>query len=344
MIVESRDAADLDDARDRRLLDVRGLTVEFQTSRGWSRAVEDVSFDVRPGETVGLVGESGSGKTVAMQSVLGLMKRANARVSGSAFFEGSDLLPMSERELCRIRGNRVGTIFQQPARSLNPAFKVGEQIAETIRHHRNVSRKVAWRRAVELLDQLSIPNAARRAEEYPHTFSGGMCQRVMIAVALSCDPTLLIADEPTTALDVTVQAAILDLLRDIQEARGIAIVLISHDLGIVSEMCERTFIMYAGQVVEVGPTGRLLSSPRHPYTEGLLRGLPENMLAGRLQSIPGNVPPLGRFPDGCHFEPRCEYASAGRCDASVPPLEIVDDRMVRCIRTSEVVLKGVDAR
>jgi len=327
-----------------RLLDVQGLTVEFRTSAGWSRAVDDVSFDVHPGETVGLVGESGCGKSVTMLSLLGLTRRANARVSGSAVFEGHDLLALSAKELPDIRGNRVGTIFQQPARSLNPAFTVGEQIAETIRHHRQVGRKEAWRRAVALLDDLSIPNAEKRAGEYPHTFSGGMCQRVMIAIALSCDPALLIADEPTTALDVTVQAAILDILRAIQDERGIAIVLVSHDLGIVNEMCDRTNIMYAGQVVEAGDTGELLAQPRHPYTEGLLQGLPENMVGGRLQAIPGNVPPLDELPDGCHFAPRCAYARAGDCDAVVPPLVLDDGRAVRCLRSDELDLVGVGAR
>jgi peptide/nickel transport system ATP-binding protein len=326
------------------VLDVYGLTVEFRMSTGWTRAVDDVSFEVCPGETVGLVGESGCGKTVTMLSLLGLTRRANARVSGSAVFEGNNLLAMADNQLARIRGNRVGTIFQQPSRSLNPAFKVGEQIAETIRHHRHVGRKEAWRRAVQLLDDLAIPKAKERAEEYPHTFSGGMCQRVMIAIALSCDPALLIADEPTTALDVTVQAAILDLLRDIQNARGIAIVLISHDLGVVAQMCDRTNIMYAGQVVESAATAEMLARPRHPYTEGLLRGLPENMVAGRLQPIPGNVPPLDELPAGCRFGPRCAYALDGECDARVPPLALYGERVVRCLRTSELHLQGVVPR
>jgi peptide/nickel transport system ATP-binding protein len=326
------------------LLDVKDLTVELNTEvSGWCKAVDQVNFEVRQGETIGLVGESGCGKTISMLSLLGLT-RGLARVTGSATFEGHDLVRISDRELRRLRGNRIGMIFQQPSRSLNPAFTVGDQIAETIRHHRNVNRKEAWKRAVELLDLLAIPNAVKRANDYPHTFSGGMCQRVMIAIALSCDPALLIADEPTTALDVTVQDSILKLLQRLGLELGVAIILISHDLGIVSRMCERTYIMYAGQVVEAGETVRVLGQPQHPYTEGLLRGLPENAVSGRLRFIPGRVPSLGAFPNGCHFQPRCDYATAGTCDASTPELSGLADRQVRCFRASELLLEGVSVR
>lgn len=327
------------DATDAALLSIGGLIVEFPTALGWRRAVDGLTLDLRQRETLGLVGESGCGKTVSMLSILGLAR--NARVTGTAIFEGTDLLGLAPKDLRAVRGNRIGMIFQQPTRSLNPAFKVGEQIAETIRHHRGYGRKQAWARAVELLDHLAIPNAAKRAHDYPHTFSGGMCQRAAIAIALSCDPVVLIADEPTTALDVTVQARILEKLREIQREMGIAMVLISHDLGVVSEMCDRSIVMYSGRLVESGKTKELLGHPQHPYTEGLLQGLPENVAGGRFRSIPGNVPSLLDVLPGCSFAPRCGYGVAGVCDTRVPEVEVSEGHEVRCVRRAELSLKGV---
>jgi peptide/nickel transport system ATP-binding protein len=325
------------------LLAVQGLSVEFPAGRGWVRVVDDVSFDIAAGEIVGLVGESGSGKTVSAQAILGLTRAQGGRVgSGSVVFDGRDLTKLKERELANVRGDRIGMIFQQPIRSLDPAFSVGDQIAEVVRRHRGVSRRAAWHRAVEMLERVHIDRAAERAGQYPHQFSGGMCQRVMIAMALACEPSLLIADEPTTALDVTVQAIILDMLRDIQADTGIAILFISHDLGVIAEIAERVVVMYAGQVVEAGTAGNVFARLRHPYTEGLLASIP-NVGDERLQSIPGSVPMAGRHPSGCRFHPRCPYFTAGRCDVVEPALELLDaDHAARCLRARELTLRGVE--
>jgi peptide/nickel transport system ATP-binding protein/oligopeptide transport system ATP-binding protein len=314
--------------------------------------VTDVSFSVRAGETVGLVGESGSGKTVTAMAALGLTKSQGGRVThGSVMFEGQELTALPERELSRIRGNRVGMIFQQPIRSLNPAFTVGEHIAETLRRHASMSRKAAWAKAIEMLDRVKIANAAGRASQYPHQFSGGMCQRVMIAMALACDPSLLIADEPTTALDVTVQALVLDLLREIQAETHIAVLFISHDLGVIAEMCERVVVMYAGQAIEAASAESIFVHPRHPYTEGLLGAIPSAVHGRDLVSIPGAVPSPGSWPPGCRFHPRCQYAVAGRCDGDLVPMLAAPNRatslisdsdaVVRCVRASELSLTGV---
>jgi peptide/nickel transport system ATP-binding protein len=325
------------------LLAVTGLSVEFPSERGWVRVVDDVSFEVRAGETVGLVGESGSGKTVSAQAILGLSRAQGGRLAGgSVVFGGRDLTKLKERELAKIRGDRIGMIFQQPMRSLDPAFSVGDQIAEVVRRHRNVSRRAAWRRAVEMLDRVHIDRAAERAGQYPHQFSGGMCQRVMIAMALACEPALLIADEPTTALDVTVQAIVLDMLREIQAETGIAILFISHDLGVIAEISERVVVMYSGQVVEQGDASNVFVRLRHPYTEGLLGSIPK-VGDRRLQSIPGNVPMAGRLPPGCRFHPRCPYAELGRCDVVEPVLERLEDgHAARCVRVHELSLRGVE--
>jgi peptide/nickel transport system ATP-binding protein len=327
----------------RPLLAVQGLSVEFPAGRGWVRVVDDVSFDIAAGETVGLVGESGSGKTVSAQAILGLSRAQGGRVaSGSVLFDGRDLTQLKERELAKIRGDRIGMIFQQPIRSLDPAFSVGDQIAEVVRRHRGVSRRAAWRRAVEMLERVHIDRAAERAGHYPHQFSGGMCQRVMTAMALACEPSLLIADEPTTALDVTVQAIILDMLRDIQADTGIAILFISHDLGVIAEIAERVVVMYAGQVVEAGSAENVFARLRHPYTEGLLASIP-NVGDERLQSIPGSVPMAGRHPSGCRFHPRCPYFAAGRCDVVEPALELLGaGHAARCLRAHELTLRGVE--
>jgi peptide/nickel transport system ATP-binding protein len=323
------------------LLAIADLTVSFPGRTGWANAVEGASFAIEPGQTVGLVGESGSGKTVTSLAVLGLIQGQGGRVTGHAHFEGRDLVGLSERQLADVRGARIGMIFQQAIRSLDPAFTVGEQIAETVRRHRDVSRKEAWQRAVEMLERVRIPRAAERASEYPHTFSGGMCQRVMIAMALSCEPALLIADEPTTALDVTVQSHILDLIREIQHETGIAVLFISHDLGVIAEMADRVVVMYAGQVVEEATIEDVFLRPQHPYTSGLLGAIPAAGQGRRLVDIPGNVPAPGYAPRGCRFHPRCPYVERGRCDTAVPPIDHFDGHDVRCVRAAELQLTGV---
>jgi peptide/nickel transport system ATP-binding protein/oligopeptide transport system ATP-binding protein len=315
------------------LLSVRDLSVSF----GGVAVTDRVSFDVEAGTTVGLVGESGSGKTVTALSAMGLTRAQGARVTGQVVFDGEDLATLNQRELSTRRGRTISMIFQQAIRTLDPAFTVGEQLAESVRRHEKVSRKEAWARAVAMLDRVHIPRAAERAREYPHTFSGGMSQRAMIAMALVCKPKLVFADEPTTALDVTVQARILDLLREIQRDTGIAVVFISHDLGVIAELAQQVVVMYAGQVVERAGVEELFLRPRHPYTAGLLNAIPAVGRGRRLISIPGNVPAPTAMPTGCRFHPRCPHGEVGRCDAG--PVDLVED--VRCVRTGEVALLGI---
>lgn len=324
-------------------LEVRDLSVEFRTRGGWLRVVDDVSFSVEPGSTMGLVGETGSGKTVTSLAAMGLMPDLNGRTpTGSVMVDGVDLLQLDRRELQDVRGNRISMIFQQAIRSLNPAYSVGDQIAEVARRHLDLPRREAWKLAVEMLDRVHIASAGRRAREYPHTFSGGMCQRVAIAMALVCKPRVLIADEPTTALDVTVQARILDLLRELQAENDLAIVFITHDLGVVSEICDSAAVMYAGQIVERTPSAQLFRRPRHPYTEGLLASLPQVDQGKRLVAIRGSVPPLDALPGGCRFHPRCDYARAGTCNREEPLVRDVGGGVVsRCIRADELDLKGL---
>ena len=328
------------------LLTVDGLNVEFRSGRGWLQVVDDVSFAVRPSQTIGLVGESGSGKTVSALAVMGLAPSLGARVSArSISFEGQELTKLRSSAMNRLRGDRIGMIFQQPIRSLNPAYTVGDQIAETVRRFRKVSRKQAWQRAVEMLDRVHIARARERAKEYPHTFSGGMCQRVMIAMALACEPSLLIADEPTTALDVTVQSRILNLLRELQNDTGVAMLFISHDLGVIAEMCEAVVVMYAGQVVEHAPIDPLFYAPKHPYTDGLLGSIPRVGHSKRLTTIPGTVPNMSELPAGCRFHPRCIHAVAGRCDSTEPVLEPLGrEHAARCLRVHELSLDGLVGR
>ena len=290
-----------------RILEVDDLRVSFATAHGRVTAVRGVSLDVGQGEVLGVVGESGSGKTVTMLATLGLLP-PNAAVTGSVTFRGTELLGMPGPELRRIRGARIAMVFQDPVTSLNPVYTIGHQIAEAIRvHHREVGRREARRRAVELLDRVGIPRADRRVDDYPHQFSGGMCQRAMIAMAISNGPDLLIADEPTTALDVTIQAQILDLLRALQAETGMGIVLVSHDLGVVAGLADRVVVMYAGQVVERGPVEDVFYDSRHPYTRGLLAALPRLDAGGRrrLTPIEGTQPSLLALPPGCVFAPRC---------------------------------------
>jgi peptide/nickel transport system ATP-binding protein len=325
------------------LLSVRGLEVQFATEDGMTPVVQDVSFDVAPGEVLGLVGESGCGKSVTSLSIMRLITDPPGRITqGEILFEGRDLLSLSEREMQTVRGGRIAMVFQEPMTSLDPAFTVGEQIAAAYRRHRGGTKRTAWERAVEMLDLVGIPAARQRAKEYPHMFSGGMRQRVVVAIALSCEPPLLIADEPTTALDVTIQAQVLDLLQDLQSRMGMAIVFVTHDLGVVSQVCDRVVVMYAGQVVETSATRPIFERPQHPYTHGLLECLPSEHIGERLRPIPGTVPAATAMPRGCRFHPRCPHAQAGRCDVeSVPLFELAGRRAARCVRVDELILPGV---
>jgi oligopeptide/dipeptide ABC transporter ATP-binding protein len=293
------------------LLEVRDLKTHFETARGVARAVDGVSFSLEAGRTLGIVGESGCGKSVTSFSIMRLVSPPGRVVGGEILFEGRDLLGLSEEEMRQVRGNDIAMIFQDPMTSLNPVFTVGDQIAEAVQLHQGLSRKAAWGRAMEMMSLVAIPDPPRRAGSYPHEMSGGMRQRVMIAMALSCTPKLLIADEPTTALDVTIQAQILQLLARLQREMNLGLLLITHDLGVVAEVCDEVAVMYAGQVVEQGGVRQIFKEPRHPYTQGLLNSVPrlsrEGETQGRLESIEGTVPSLFDLPEGCRFSPRCPY-------------------------------------
>jgi len=307
------------------LLEVENLQTHFRGDDGVNRAVDGISFEVNSGETVAIVGESGCGKSVTAMSILRLIPEPPGKIAGAIRFNGRDLLQLSDREMRDIRGNEISMIFQEPMTSLNPVLTVGRQIGETLRLHQGVSKAQAEQKAVEMLTLVGIPEPQRRVREYPHQLSGGMRQRVMIAIALACNPKLLIADEPTTALDVTIQAQILDLMRDLKRTVGAAIVIITHDLGVVAEVAERVIVMYAGRKVEEAEVGRLFRSPRHPYTQGLLGSMPKlgSSLTGqetRLQEIPGLVPSLKRKLDGCVFASRCPHAT-DLCTRVAPALE-----------------------
>jgi oligopeptide/dipeptide ABC transporter ATP-binding protein len=304
------------------LLRVDDLRVEFAQGKRPVRAVRGLSYEIAPGEALGLVGESGSGKSVSALALLGLLPKRSATVTGtSATFDGTDLLRSSDAELERIRGRRIGMVFQDPLASLNPVLPIGDQIAEPLRRHRGLRGRAARMRAIELLELVGIPGAQRRVNDYPHQFSGGMRQRAMIAMALSCEPALLIADEPTTALDVTIQAQILDLLRRLRNELGMALLLITHDLGVVAGITDRIAVMYAGRIVETGPTRELLATPTHPYTAGLLRSLPrlDRPRQRELTPIEGSPPDLASELVGCPFRPRCPRALA-ICATVDPPL------------------------
>jgi oligopeptide/dipeptide ABC transporter ATP-binding protein len=311
------------------LLDVRDLRTYFHTDAGVARAVDGVSFQIKRGECVALVGESGCGKSVTSMTVMRLVPMPPARIaSGEILFDGQDLVGLSDEEMCAVRGKSIAMIFQEPQSALNPVFTVGDQITEAfLAHHPEARFKEGWNRAIETMKQVGIPDSERRASDYPHQLSGGMKQRICIAMALICDPQLIIADEPTTALDVTIQAQILELLRKLQKDRGLSLLLITHDLGIVAEMAARTFVMYAGKIVEKGPTEQIFKRPLHPYTLGLMRARPHAMAATeserqRLMVIPGMVPAATKFGDDCRFRPRCP-AAAAVC-AKEPPLKEVD--------------------
>jgi peptide/nickel transport system ATP-binding protein len=308
------------------LLDVENLQIHFRTPEGVNRAVDGVSFQVGQGETLAVVGESGCGKSVTANSILRLIPEPPGRIAGTIRFQGTDLLQLDERAMRDIRGNDISMIFQEPMTSLNPVLTIGRQLGETLRLHQGLNRQAAEDRAVEMLSLVGISEARRRVREYPHQFSGGMRQRVMIAMALACNPKLLIADEPTTALDVTIQAQILDLMRDLQRRVGAAIILITHDLGVVAELAERVMVMYAGHKVEEAPVARLFHSPRHPYTKGLLGAVPKlgssvSGTATRLAEIPGLVPSLKSRVPGCVFVSRCTSAT-DLCREVAPPLEL----------------------
>src|SRR3954452_20461324 len=316
------------------LIEIENLRVAFRGEGGrTTHAVDSVSLSVANGATLGLGGESGCGKSVTSLAVVGLLAKGSAEVTGSVRFDGYDLLEVPDETLRDLRGDRLAMIFQEPMTSLNPGFTIGEQIVETILRHRGGSRRQARARAVELLRRVHIPSPEQRVDEYPHKLSGGMRQRVMIAMALSCDPMLLIADEPTTALDVTLQAQILELMRELKAASGAAIILITHDLGVVAEVCDEVAVMYAGEIVERAPVDRLFASPQHPYTVGLLGSIPRlDHKADHLATIEGMVPNMTTPPDACRFAPRCPFAS-GACVAAPPPmLEISPGHWSRCIK------------
>jgi oligopeptide/dipeptide ABC transporter ATP-binding protein len=317
------------------LLDVRNLRTWFDTEDGLVRAVDDVSFTVNPGEVVGLVGESGCGKSVTSLSIIQLIGPPGKIAEGEIWFDGQDLLKMDEKQMMEIRGNLISMIFQQPQSSLNPVFMVGSQVAEVYRIHEKMKDTEAWARAVEMLRKVGIPDPDRKAKAYPHEMSGGQAQRVMIAMALALQPKLLIADEPTTALDVTIQAQILDLIRNLRRDFGTSIILITHDLGVIAEMAERVAVMYAGVIVEQSSVETLFDEPKHPYTQGLIGSTPVlGVIKERLDVIPGSVPNLVNLPPGCRFAPRCRAREEHKleicCREEPALLEIAPHHAVRC--------------
>jgi peptide/nickel transport system permease protein len=320
------------------VLSVRGLTVAFAAGGRDIPVVRDVSFDLAPGEALGIVGESGCGKTVTTRALLGLLPNGGRVIAGSAVFDGADLAAMPERDFSRIRGNMIALISQEPMSGLDPSFTVGSQLTEVIRRHNPMSRGQARARAVELLAMVNLPEPREALSRYPHELSGGMAQRVSIALALAGNPRLLIADEPTTALDVTVQAEILALLRDLGSRLGMAIILVTHDWGVLADLCDRALVMYAGEVVELASVEGLYRSPRHPYTDGLLAANPHLAAVGdTLPAIPGAVPPPSAWPAGCHFQPRCAYATDECGTGIIPMAEPVPGRLTRCLHADRVV-------
>jgi peptide/nickel transport system ATP-binding protein len=323
------------------MLDIQGLKTHFKTDDGWLHAVDGVDISIDSGETVCVVGESGCGKSVTAKTVMKLIDMPPGKiVAGKILWQGRDLVPLSSEEMQKIRAKEIAIIFQEPMTSLNPVYTVGEQIAESVRLHEGLSKKAAMDRAIEMLKRVKIPTPEKRVSDYPHQFSGGMRQRVMIAIALACNPKLLIADEPTTALDVTIQAQILDLIAELKAEYGTAVMLITHAMGVVAEVAQRVVVMYAGRVVEEAPVDVLFREPRHPYTRGLIRSIPRIDLAAtekiRLEAIPGTVPKLIEPAEGCRFAARCRYAKP-ECNAGTPPLiEITPGHKVACIRAEEI--------
>jgi len=309
-----------------KLLDIKNLRTHFHTDTGIVKAVDDASFEIYKGETLGLVGESGCGKTVASLSIMGLLP-ATAKVSGEICFNGKNLASLSDKEMMHYRGNKISMIFQEPMTSLNPVFTIGDQIMEPLMLHKKMDKKSAYQKAIDLLKLVQIPNPEERVNEYPHTLSGGMRQRAMIAMALSCDPDLLIADEPTTALDVTIQEQILYLMSELKHKVNASILFITHDLGVIAQVTDRVAVMYAGKIVEYGDKIPIFENPKHPYTQGLLAALPQ---AGKkeLKTIRGEVPNLKYLPSGCSFHPRCDYC-IDKCEKEMPKLE-GEEHKVRC--------------
>jgi peptide/nickel transport system ATP-binding protein len=324
------------------VLEVKNLQTVFFTNSGLFKAVDDVSFTVRRGETLAIVGESGCGKSVSALSIMRLVPNPPGRiVGGSVMLEGTDLLGLDEAAMRDVRGNRISMIFQEPMTSLNPVMRIGDQITEVVRLHREITAKDAWKQAVDMLRLVRIPEPERRAHEYPHQLSGGMRQRAMIAMALACRPALLIADEPTTALDVTIQAQILALIVDLQKRLGTGLILITHDLGVVAQTAQRVIVMYAGKKVEEATVEALFENPKHPYTRGLMASMPEVITLeakpdARLTEIPGMVPSLTNLPPGCAFAPRCKLA-IDRCRTEYPPLQDFDGHLAACWRAAELV-------
>ena len=316
------------------LLEVKDLKTYFYTDSGVDKAVDGVTFSLDKGKTLGIVGESGCGKSVTSLSIMRLVDPATGRnEGGSIVFDGQDLLTLPEKEMRKLRGNRISMIFQEPMTSLNPVFTIGDQISESLKLHKGLDKKAARDRAIELLELVGIPEAGKRVDEYPHQLSGGMRQRVMIAMALSGDPELLIADEPTTALDVTIQAQILQLLKDLQEKLHMSIIIITHDLGVIAEMADEVAVMYAGDIVEKAPTRALFDDPKHPYTIGLMNSIPDiNDHVSRLRTLEGLVPSLYDMPSGCRFAPRCQFCCP-ECEAHrINLTTLPDGRQVRCRR------------
>lgn len=325
------------------LLEVKNLQTQFQTRAGLVRAVAGVSFHLDGGELLGLVGESGCGKSITALSIMRLIAPPGKIVGGEIIFDGRNLLQLSNEEMRAIRGDDIAMIFQDPMTSLNPVYTVGEQIAEALRLHRRLSRPAAREAAIAAMKEVSIPDPARRVNDYPHQLSGGMRQRVMIAMALACDPKLLIADEPTTALDVTIQAQILELLDELRKTRELAVLLITHDLGVVAEVADRVAVMYTGKIVEQSPVAELFARPKHPYTEGLLRSVPKLTAVDvikkeRLETIEGTVPRPTDLPPGCHFAPRCPYRLPRCTKDEIPLYDLADEVRVRCVLYDQTAL------
>jgi peptide/nickel transport system permease protein len=322
------------------LLSMRGLTIAFPGEADDVTVVQEVSFDVAVGEVVGIVGESGCGKTMTARSLLGLLPEGGRIIAGSARFEGRELALLTEREHARVRGSRIGLISQEPMVGLDPSFRVGGQLVEVVRRHSRVSRREGQARARELLELVNLPEPDQVARRYPHELSGGMAQRVAIALALAGDPVLLIADEPTTALDVTVQAEILALLADLRARLGMAVILVTHDWGVLADLCDRAVVMYAGQIVEQAGVAELYRAPRHPYTEGLLAANPHRAATtGDLPTIPGTVPPPAAWPVSCHFLPRCPYATEACGTGPIPLYTAAPEHLTRCVRFDEVMAR-----
>jgi len=325
------------------LLEVKDLHVRLQTQRGPAEAVRGIGFTLERGETMGLVGESGCGKSITAQSLIGLLP-SNAQVTGGIRFDGTELVGRSEREMCTLRGNRIGMIFQEPMTALNPLHTIARQVGEPLRLHRGLTGSEARKQSLALLTRVGIPDAASRLDAYPHQFSGGQRQRIGIAMALACGPDLLIADEPTTALDVTVQKQILDLIKELVAERGMALILISHDLGVIAQSASKMLVMYGGSAVESGPTSTVFASRIHPYTQGLFRARPAlgAPRGQRLATIPGSVPELVDLPPGCPFAGRCELTIAECHTTRPPPVELPEGQVVRCIRIDTVRTKMLE--